>query len=61
MLYLEIFTAADDVKGDTVFRDPRPAAWYRRALRSAGLVGCGLHCYLPRDEAWRLAELERAR
>jgi SAM-dependent methyltransferase len=60
MLYLEIFTGADDVKGDTAFRDPRPAAWYRRTLRAAGLVGCGLHCYLPRDEAWRLAELERS-
>jgi SAM-dependent methyltransferase len=60
MLYLEMFTAADDIKGDTAFPEFRDAAWYRRALRAAGLVGCGLHCYLPRDEAWRLAELERS-
>lgn len=60
MLYLELFTGADDIKGDTAFPGFRPADWYRRTLRAAGLVGCGLHCYLPRDEAWRLAELERA-
>jgi SAM-dependent methyltransferase len=60
MLYLEMFTAADEIKGDTAFPEFRDASWYRRALRAAGLVGCGLHCYLPRDEAWRLAELERS-
>jgi SAM-dependent methyltransferase len=60
MLYLEMFTAADDIKGDTAFPEFRDAAWYRRALRAAGLTGCGLHCYLPRHEAWRLAELERS-
>jgi SAM-dependent methyltransferase len=60
MLYLELFTADDEVKGDTRFAGVQSAAWYRRAFRAAGLTGCGLHCYLPRDEAWRLAELERA-
>jgi SAM-dependent methyltransferase len=59
MLYLELFTGDDEVKGDTAFAADEPASWYRRTLRGAGLVGCGLHCYLPRDEAWRLAELER--
>ena len=60
MLYLEIFTQADDVTGDTAFAESRPASWYRRRLRAAGLVGCGLHCYLPAEQAWRLVEMERS-
>ena len=60
MLYLELFTAADDVVGDTSFASRRPAAWFRRALRDAGLVGCGLHCYLPRALRGQLTELERS-
>ena len=60
MLYLEIFTAADSVVGDTDFAPMRPASWYRRALRGAGLVGCGLHCYVPRSLRGQLTQLERA-
>ena len=60
MLYLELFTARDDISGDTQFPAFHSAAWYRRVLRSAGLVGCGMHCYLPRALVDRLAELERS-
>jgi SAM-dependent methyltransferase len=60
MLYLELFTAADDVVGDTAFAARRSAAWFRRTLRAAGLVGCGLHCYLPRALRGQLTELERS-
>jgi SAM-dependent methyltransferase len=59
MLYLELFTAADDLRGDTRFAARLSAAWLRRELRRAGLVGAGLHCYLPREERWRVAEMER--
>ncbi len=60
MLYLELFTAADDVIGDTAFASRRSAEWFRRTLRAAGLVGCGLHCYLPRELRGQLTELERS-
>ncbi len=60
MLFLELYTNADDIKGDTGFPQFRPATWYRRTLHDAGLVACGLHCYVRRDETWRLAELERS-
>ena len=60
MLYLELFTAADDVVGDTAFAARRSAAWFRRTLRGAGLVGCGLHCYLPHALHGQLTELERS-
>jgi SAM-dependent methyltransferase len=61
MLYLELFTEGDAIRGDVDFATRKPASWFRRALHDAGLVGCGLNCYLPRDEEWRLAELERMR
>ena len=60
MLYLEIFTEADDISGDTSFAASHDAAWYRRELRRAGLVGCGMHCYLRKELVSRLAELERS-
>jgi len=59
MLYLEIFTDTDDITGDTRFGHRESAAWYRRELRRAGLVGLGMHCYLRRELEGRLAALER--
>lgn len=61
LVYLEIFTGDDDgVTGD-VGREPmRPAAWYRRMIRRAGLVSLGLHCYVPDWLAANTAVLERA-
>jgi SAM-dependent methyltransferase len=58
--FLELFTAADDVVGDTRGWQPRSAAACRRLLRTAGLVSCGPHCYVTRKRAATLAELERA-
>jgi SAM-dependent methyltransferase len=60
MLYLELFTGDDDVVGDTRFRTAHGVAWYRRELRAAGLVGCGLHCYVPRALRGQLTALERS-
>jgi SAM-dependent methyltransferase len=60
MLYLELFTEADALRGDLAFPARRPASWFRRVLREAGLVGCGLNCYLPREQLPRLSELERS-
>jgi SAM-dependent methyltransferase len=58
--YLEIYTSDDAVTGDTRPAVRRAAAWYRRAARRAGLVACGLHCYVGRTRAGTLAALERA-
>ena len=58
--FLEIFTARDDVVGDTRGWQPRSAAHYRRMVRSAGFVSCGPHCYVTRQRAATLAALESA-
>ena len=58
--FLELFTASDDVVGDTRGWKPRSAAQYRRVLRTAGFVSCGPHCYVSRRRAATLAALERA-
>lgn len=59
--FLELFTAADDVVGDTRGWRPRSAAYYRRVLKAAGFTQCGPHCYAARSSASTLAALERAR
>ncbi len=60
MLYLELLTRNDELEGDTTFPQQHDAAWLRRVVRRAGLVACGLHCFLPRALADRLTEMERA-
>jgi SAM-dependent methyltransferase len=58
--FLELFTAADDVVGDTRGWRPRSAAYYRRVLKGAGFTQCGPHCYAARPSASTLAALERS-
>jgi SAM-dependent methyltransferase len=58
--YLELFARGDAYEGDTDWPRPRPAAWYRTTLATAGFVPVGLQCHVPRVEADRLAALERA-
>lgn len=58
--FLELFSAADDVVGDTRGWRPRSAAYYRRLLKAAGFTQCGPHCYAARSSAGTLAALERA-
>jgi SAM-dependent methyltransferase len=58
--FLELFTATDDVVGDTRGWEPRSAAQYRRLLHTAGFVSCGPHCYVTRERAATLAALEQA-
>ncbi len=60
MAYLEIFTTEDDVEGDTHGWHSETRASYRRIIRGAGLVPCGLHCYIPRENSGALVGLERA-
>ena len=58
--FLELFTAGDDVVGDTRGWRPRSAPYYRRVLRATGLIPCGPHCYVGPLRAASLAALERA-
>ena len=60
MAYMEIFTSDDAVEGDTNGWHSESRASYRRIMRNAGLIPCGLHCYIPDDHASSLVELERA-
>ena len=59
-LLLEVMTAADDVEGDLEgFRARRPR-WWRERFARYGLVGVGLHLWLPRDLAHGASALERS-
>lgn len=58
--FLELFTSADDVVGDTRGWRPRSATYYRSLLKAAGFTQCGPHCYAARSRAGTLAALERA-
>lgn len=62
--YLDFLSADDDletgIEGDLVGFKMRRASWYRRKLREAGLVECGLGFWAASDLAPRLTALERA-
>jgi SAM-dependent methyltransferase len=60
LAYLEIFTSEDDVEGDTTGWYSESRQSYRRVTRNAGLIPCGLHCYIPDENASSLVGLERA-
>ena len=60
LAYLEIFTSDDDVEGDTGGWYAESRDTYRRMMHTAGLVPCGLHCYIPADRQSSLVGLERA-
>jgi len=60
LVYLEIFTRADDATGDFTREYARWPGWYRREFRAAGFVSLGLHCYVPKELAGLTAALERA-
>ena len=56
--FLEAYTSGDDMEGDLDGWHPRSKAQYRRVFADAGLIACGLHCYLSRDAAANAVELE---
>jgi len=56
--YLEAFTEADDMEGDLEGWHPRTRQQYLRIFSDAGLVGCGMHCYLTPEVAEGAVELE---
>jgi SAM-dependent methyltransferase len=56
--FLESYTTGDDMEGDLEGWHPRSKAQYRRIFADAGLVACGINCYLSRDVAANAVELE---
>ena len=58
--FLEAYTSGDDMEGDLQGWHQRSRSRYRRIFADAGLVACGLHCYLTAALADRAVELELA-
>jgi SAM-dependent methyltransferase len=58
--FLEAYTTGDDMEGDLEGWHPRSKAQYRKIFATAGLTGCGVHCYLSPAAADRAVELELA-
>lgn len=56
--FLESYTTGDEMEGDLAGWHPRSKREYRRIFTEAGLVACGLHCYLTPELAARAVELE---
>jgi SAM-dependent methyltransferase len=59
--FLEAYTSGDDMEGDLDGWHQRSRATYRRTFADAGLVACGVHCYLnPGLASKRAVELDLA-
>jgi SAM-dependent methyltransferase len=58
MAYLESYTTGDEMEGDLAGWHPRSKMRYRRLFAAAGLVACGLHCYVTPAMGERSVELE---
>ena len=56
--FLESYTTGDDMEGDLEGWHPRSKSRYRRIYADAGLIACGVHCYLTRSLAENAVELE---
>lgn len=56
--YLEAFTTADEMEGDLDGWHQRSRSRYLKIFADAGLVGCGMHCYLTAELAEKAVELE---
>lgn len=57
--YIEAYASGDDMIGDMEGWHFRPASFYQRVFREAGLTRCGLHCYAGRAASHALLAMER--
>ena len=57
--FIEVWTTADDVVGDRRGWQEHSPAYYRRIFQQAGLIACGMHCYVGPALADEPAALER--
>ena len=58
LAYLEIYTSQDELVGDLASIDLRAPRYYTRALRDAGLIRCGMHCYVGEKLAHNVVAME---
>jgi SAM-dependent methyltransferase len=58
--FLAAWAAEDDIEGDREGWVWRTADQLRAELRRAGLLACGLHCWVRREDEALLGALERA-
>ena len=58
LAYLEVYTSHDELVGDLKNIDLRAPSYYLRALHGAGLVRCGMHCYVGETLAGKLVAME---
>jgi SAM-dependent methyltransferase len=58
--FLEAYTTGDEREGDLEGWHHRSKTKYRSIFADAGLVACGVHCYLTRELAVNAVELELA-
>ena len=61
VLWLDTYTTTDEFIGDREGWQPRSERTYRRIFAEAGLVSCGLNCWVPGRLEGRLSALERGR
>jgi SAM-dependent methyltransferase len=61
LAWIEVFTSADSITGDFHEMKRRSPACYDRLFRAAGLVHCGLCCFVREDFASELTAFERGR
>ena len=56
--YIDAYTTSDDFVGDRQDWNHRSEATYRKAFAEAGLVSCGLNCWIAREQLHLLSALE---
>jgi SAM-dependent methyltransferase len=61
VLWLDTYTTADEFIGDRECWQPRSERTYRGIFAEAGLISCGLNCWVPRRIEGKLSALERGR
>lgn len=61
MAWIEVFTREDSIAGDFREMKRRPAAFYDRLFRAAGLVHCGLYCFVREGFGLGTTSFERGR
>lgn len=61
VLWLDAFAIEDEFVGDRSGWQRRSERTYRRLFAEAGLVSCGLNCWVPRRLEGKLSALERGR
>jgi len=59
--FIEVFTGADRIEGDLHEMKPRRPSLYDRWFSEAGLVHCGLYCFVRADFAAGITAFERGR